>query len=216
MINSTIFLNKKKNPDYLLNSVFNEDSIYDVYAKVSKDLLSFVNMELGVLQAFSYCLYELADNVLNHSGETTGNLQVQYFDKDYSLNVDVIDNGIGIWKSLSNTVKYSSVREDEALKNCIEDGVTDGKGRGFGLYSTSLLIKNTDSFMSILSGHYTLFYTKKETLVSKSNFYHGTKVHLEINTNIDMPANKILADRADGENEFNECFLMVSPFNNLW
>lgn len=203
-------------PDYRLESEFNEDSIYDVYAKVSKDLLSFVNMELGVLQAFSYCLYELADNVLNHSGEVSGKLKIQYYDKDSSLIVSVIDKGIGIWKSLSNANEYKHISEDEALKKCIQDGVTDGKGKGFGLYSTYLLIKNTAGLMSISSGHYALLYTKKEISVSASQFYHGTKVHLEINTNIDLPANKILADRADGENEFNDCFLMVSPFSNLW
>lgn len=209
-------LKGNKKPDYELNSHFNEDSIYDLYAKISKDLLSFVNMELGVLQAFSYCFYELADNVLNHSGKEDGVIDLNYYDKDSMLYLTINDTGMGIWNSLQSCDKYKDIKEEEALRSCIEDGVTDGKGRGFGLYSASLLIRHTASEMKIRSGGFTLKYTKRETSVSKSKFYQGTQVSLALKTDIQLPANKILADRADGESEFNECFLTVAPFGNLW
>lgn len=201
---------------YEFASSFNEDTIYDVYAMVSKDLLSYTNMELGVLQAFSYCLYELADNVLNHSMEQQGTLEITYSDEECILKVAIKDNGLGIWNSLRKCKKYFNISEEESLKLCIEDGVTDGKGRGFGLYSTSLLIKNTNGLLNIFSGNYKLTYCKNNISTSKTDFCKGTKVYLVINTNIDMPANKILADRADGENEFNESFLAISPFEDLW
>lgn len=202
--------------DYQQSFSFDENSIYDVYSQIADKLLRIRHIELGVIQALSYCLYELADNVLNHSGKGRGQICLEYIERKSYLGIIVIDNGIGIWESLKSSPKYKDISEEEALKISIDDKITDGIGRGFGLYSTSLLIKNAGRFMEIMTGNYTLRYTKSGKVVHPSPFYQGTKVQLNIITDITTPANKILADRADGEEEFNDAFLKTTPFNNLW
>ena len=47
--------------------VFDRDTIDAVYRRVIGVLKGHWNIELGVLQALSYCFYEVLDNVLIHA-----------------------------------------------------------------------------------------------------------------------------------------------------
>ena len=47
--------------------VFDKDSIYAVYSDIVRLLNAYPDIELSVLQALSYCFYEVLDNVLSHS-----------------------------------------------------------------------------------------------------------------------------------------------------
>ena len=49
--------------------VFDEKNIYDVYQRVVGVLTQYIEIETTVLQAVSYCFYEILDNVLIHSGK---------------------------------------------------------------------------------------------------------------------------------------------------
>lgn len=49
--------------------VFDEKNIYDVYQHVVGVLTQHIDIETTVLQAMSYCFYEILDNVLTHSGK---------------------------------------------------------------------------------------------------------------------------------------------------
>ena len=56
-----------KNEDLTID-VFDEKNIYDVYQRVVGVLTQYIEIETTVLQAVSYCFYEILDNVLIHSG----------------------------------------------------------------------------------------------------------------------------------------------------
>ena len=49
--------------------VFDEKNIYDVYHRVVSVLTKHLDIETTVLEAMSYCFYEILDNVLTHSGK---------------------------------------------------------------------------------------------------------------------------------------------------
>jgi hypothetical protein len=57
-----------KNEDLTID-VFDEKNIYDVYQRVVGVLTQYIEIETTVLQAVSYCFYEILDNVLIHSGK---------------------------------------------------------------------------------------------------------------------------------------------------
>ena len=53
--------------------------------------------------------------------------------------------GIDLVKFSQNYIineKYAEINESEALRICVKDAITDGKGMGFCLYSTSLLARD--------------------------------------------------------------------------
>ena len=47
--------------------VFDADTIYNTYNDIVGLLNSKPDIEISVLQALSYCFYEVLDNVLTHS-----------------------------------------------------------------------------------------------------------------------------------------------------
>ena len=49
--------------------VFDARTLNDVYKDVVNKMTSHLEIEVSVLQALSYCLYEIMDNVHIHSGK---------------------------------------------------------------------------------------------------------------------------------------------------
>ena len=80
-------------------------------------------METTVLQAMSYCFYEILDNVLTHSGKELGTVITHYDAADHILSFLVADDGIGMQASLSENEKFTNISEEEALRMCIQDAV---------------------------------------------------------------------------------------------
>lgn len=196
--------------------VFDNDTIYSIYQKVIGVLTRNMEVETTMLQALSYCFYEVLDNVLTHSGKILGSVLTDYDAEKQSLRVLVADDGMGIRQSLSQYPKYASITEEEALKTCIDDSVTDGKGMGFGLYSTSLLVKNVGIQFEIHSGKHKLQLVNNEFVVTNAELWQGTLVFLEVHTNKEINPNAIVANRTDCISQYNEEFLDKTNIEDLW
>ena len=142
--------------DDITIDVFDEKNIYDVYQRVVGVLTQYIDIETTVLQAMSYCFYEILDNVLTHSGKELGTVFTHYDSANHILSFLVADDGIGVQASLSENAEYAGISESDALKICIKDTITDGKGMGFGLYSTSLLAKDAGLVFEVRSGEHAM------------------------------------------------------------
>ena len=81
--------------------VFDEKNIYDVYQRVVGVLTQHIEIDTTVLQAVSYCFYEILDNVLIHSGKDLGTVITHYDAANHVLSFLVADDGIGVRESLS-------------------------------------------------------------------------------------------------------------------
>ena len=114
-------------------STFDCENINVVCNEMVSKFLQNSEIELSVLQVFNYCLYEVMDNVLTHSGKSSGVLIYCFNNKSQRIEVLVADDGMGIHASLKQNAIYEDFSEEEALKNIIVDKVTDGKGMGYGL-----------------------------------------------------------------------------------
>ena len=110
--------------------VFDKDTIYSTY----KDIVS----------------------VLSNNQKECGTVLLQYQASSNRIQILVADDGIGIRKSLSENPIYKDITEKEALLLCIKDNVTDGKGMGFGLYSTLRLVENAGITMKVASENHIL------------------------------------------------------------
>lgn len=196
--------------------VFDNENIYDVYVDVVKTLKNSPDIELSVLQLLSYCFYEILDNVLTHSGKKTGTVLMHYEPSRSSIKILVADDGIGIRRSLSENEIYKKIPEAEALRMCLKNKVTDGKGMGYGLYSTSCLIKNAGIWMEIHSGEHILHTDGDREEVDKAPLWQGTIIYFEIHTNKEIDPNRILDNRTDAETQFNETFIDTSDIDDLW
>lgn len=196
--------------------VFDDTSIYHVYSDIVKMLNDYPEIELTVLQAMAYCFYEVLDNVLTHSEKRVGTVLTLFDEKNTKVKILVVDDGIGINKSLSCNPKYFGISETEALRLCLQDSVTDGKGMGYGLYSIMQLIRNAGSILIIHSGNSLLTYDGKEIKVSSVDFWQGTIVYFELHSNKVIDPHQVLEGRADVESGYDQLFDADDNLDNLW
>lgn len=196
--------------------VFDEKNIYDVYQRVIETLTLHVNIETTLLQALNYCFYEILDNVLTHSGKELGIVITHYNPDEHILSMLVADDGRGIHSSLAENDKYATLTEPEALKMCIQDSVTDGKGMGFGLYSTSLLVRDAGLRFDIRSGSHTLRLQNGETTILQSDIWQGTIIYLKLQTDKEINPAEVVANRTNVAEQYNETFLNDIELKELW
>lgn len=196
--------------------VFDAQSLNSVYRDVVNAMTSHFEIEVSVLQALSYCLYEIMDNVHIHSGKPLGTAITHYDDVSKTLRVLIADDGMGIRASLAENEKYKNISEAEALKLCLEDTVTDGKGMGFGLYTTSRLVNNIGKEFVLHSGSHKLIISNGTTSVIENGFWQGTLIYMVIGTGEEIDPNQIVDHRTDVAEEFNESFVETGELEALW
>lgn len=196
--------------------VFDSHTLNDVYQDVLKTLTSHFEIEISVLQALSYCFYEILDNVHIHSGKPLGTAITHFDSKDGVLRVLVADDGIGIRQSLAENEKYHDIEEADALKMCLEDSVTDGKGMGFGLYATSRLMKNVGIRFVVHSGHHKLISKDGRTEIVENGLWQGTIISMEIATLKEIDPNDVVDHRTDADDQYNEAFVETEDLETLW
>ena len=202
--------------DDITIDVFDENNIYDVYKRVVGVLTQYIDIETTVLQAMSYCFYEILDNVLTHSGKELGTVLTHYDSTNHVLSFLVADDGIGVQASLSENTEYAGISEPDALKICIKDAITDGKGMGFGLYSTSLLARDAGLVFEVRSGKHTMQVQDGVEETKDSDFWQGTIVYLQLHTNKEINPADVVANRANVATQYNEAFLNDNELTELW
>jgi len=206
------FSNNSQQP---IIEVFDEDNIVNVCHSIIETFKNIPEIEICVLQTLNYCFYEILDNVLVHSTKTYGTTVSRYVEKDKTIQVLVADDGIGIWASLTKNPKYKSIDEKEALKICLNDAVTDGKGMGFGMYSMMKMINTTGLCLKIHSGKTILSFNNGIFSFDETNYWEGTLIYFELHSDKEFSPNEVLENRTDCESYFDESYFDES-FNNLW
>jgi len=183
---------------------YNEVNQLDVLNSIINIIKENTCINDNVITSLDYCLNEILDNVLNHSENKEGWVVAQYFYKINSIRLIVADSGIGIQKSLNTKHNFT---EDEAIKKCIEQGVTNGKGQGHGLYATSTFTKLNKGWLSLISGIKKLDISEGDSKIKDIPFWQGTCVYLRVNTNVDVDYKKFTSEHFDyKESVFKEMF----------
>lgn len=126
-----------------------------------------VECEEGVLQGLLWCIYEVMDNVLIHSQSERGYVMAQYHKSTKRLAICVYDCGIGIYNSLvaGGIHPYDEI---QAINLALQEGISDGRGQGNGLYGLAQIVKDNGGRFVISSGNSSLTF-KNDKLKSRSN-----------------------------------------------
>ena len=168
-------LRELKNPfDKVL--VFSSNEGYEgQIAQITQTFIDYMSRETvcedGVIKSLIWCINEVMDNVLVHSGENTGYIMAQYHRKKNRLVFCVCDCGIGIFKSLFDS-KHKPASEIDALTMAIQEGVGDGKGQGNGLYGLYQIVNENNGKLTISSGKSAIMLSNK----GLQKFDNGAKV----------------------------------------
>ena len=196
--------------------VFDAQTLNTVYKDVVTTMTSHFEIEVSVLQALSYCLYEMMDNVHIHSGKPLGTAMTYYDNTKKTLSILIADDGMGVRASLSENEKYREITEEKALKMCLEDKITDGKGLGFGLFTTSRLVDSIGKEFILHSGKHKLIRKDGQESVVENGFWQGTLIFMVIGTGEEIDPNQIVDHRTDVAEEYNETFVESNEIESLW
>lgn len=196
--------------------VFDAQTLNTVYKDVVAAMTSHLEIEVSVLQALSYCLYEMMDNVHIHSGKPLGTAMTCFDSVRNTMSILIADDGMGIKASLSENEKYSEISEAEALRMCLQDKITDGKGMGFGLYTTSRLVDRIGKEFVLHSGTHKLVRKDGTESVIENGFWQGTLIYMVIGTGEEIDPNQIVDHRTDVVEDYNETFVESSEIESLW
>lgn len=182
------FTRRQGHDNFLEITNFDKENDFKIVTSLSAILRKNTNISDDLLKVMDFCLGEMVDNVQLHANSDTGGWVVaQYYPNSSKIKIMICDAGIGIHKSLTSVEKYSNFRSEESLINCIERGVTDGKGKGMGLFYTSKFVRLNRGSMKVISGDKRLLFSRYnffKKAIRDNDVWQGTAIYLEINTNI--------------------------------
>lgn len=218
------FVRKSGSGRFVEITPYDENNFKVTNDNISRVVIANASVTLKVQQMLDYCLSEIMDNVLNHSSypavyKGKGLCCAQLFPATNEIRLIICDTGVGIHKALSSSPnsKYRSVSEEEALALCIQNGVTNGEGLGFGLFASSEFIKKNGGEMIIYSGNYYCVVKEGKATVSKGAFWQGTFVFMKINTDHSVDYKQIMPEGHTLPDDYQ--FLLEQRFgidDNLW
>lgn len=184
-----------------LTKCLNVDDCNDTHNKIMKHVTSRTNCEKSTLASIEYIISEIWDNAGTHGYKC-------YYDDVYpkpvyilsfsykdGVEIAILDFGQGIHKSLST--RHKGISANKALEMAIEEKVTghpDGSP-GFGLFSTSELIKSNNGKLDIWSSGRSISITSSGYNLGKGGLNDGTLVYLKVNSNISSEFERIMKGR---------------------
>ena len=137
----------------VLNKVWEfktEEDVFNLSNAFIDELIKTDKFEQGVLHSLEWSLYEIMDNVINHSATDSGFVMGQIHPKSKHIALCVFDTGQGIYNSLQ-TYQPKPKTPLDALTLCIKSGVTRGEGQGNGLFGLYEVVRQNEGLFTISS-----------------------------------------------------------------
>ena len=136
-----------------------EEEAQKLADKFVEALVDQVPCENGVVDTFNWCLYEVMDNVFQHSGASNGFAMMQIHKANRRCVISIGDTGGGIQRSLAlsshGSVDKARVRDArDAIDYAVQQGVTSkGKlNQGNGLFGLARASEINGGRLRIVSG----------------------------------------------------------------
>ena len=210
---------KRLNGQTLTNSVWrygNESDAQQLTNMFMNALTDQVHCEEGVIDSITWCLYEVLDNVFQHSQADTGFVMMQLHKEERRCVIAVGDTGIGIQKSLAITraAELEILRNPgRSINHSMQKGVTSkgGQNQGNGLYGLRRAVEINGGQLSVrsgfgswrlLDGHVTWDTDRSITLPDREN-HQSTLVDWQLNCSTKVRIDEALGSKFP-HNEFLE------------
>ncbi len=202
---------------------FDDANSMEIFKEVMSILVDKGAINEDMLIVLQYCLWEVIDNSIRHSlsdgtlSNGNGFICCQYFPYKNQIRLIIADNGQGIHKALTEhpDSEYKHFNEEEAVLRCVDRGVTNSTGMGFGLWATATLVKENGGKLIIHSGNHALEIDATKRVQKLSN-WQGTYTYLRVNTDVSVSYDKIFED--DGQRNSYEEFKenLLGNIDDLW
>lgn len=183
-----------------LTQIFNNEDL----TRFITEMIPLLHLGPKQVEPIRYIISELTRNVFEHSGSPIGAiLCAQYYKKSNRISIGIVDRGVGIKETISQS--HKAVDDTEAIKLALTPGITGTTKRmggtdynaGAGLFFIKSIAKVNQDFFIIYSGNsmYKLLKDKNKTRLYGDPFrdkhsvggdfpyWQGTVVGIDINLN---------------------------------
>ena len=166
-----------------------EEIVSDVTAKIINNTTNLsIDERRDLSRYLEYLISEMMDNVTSHSCSLAGGfITAQYYSSRKKTQVVIVDNGVGLLKSLSS--HYPLATEEEAILKAMEKAVTGSnaylpythvpKHAGLGLFFLSKILEYTDGRYIIISND-TVYRSSDKSFKVVDTSFKGTMIAFEI------------------------------------
>lgn len=140
-------------------------------------ILESYDVEEGVLTGIEWCLYEIMDNVLQHSDASCGFYMGQFTSFNRRLSLCVFDNGRGIFNSLKSSKKHSPRTALDAITLALQERVTrdESIGQGNGMWGFSEVVRLNGGSYSVSSNGAKVYFSEEGNFPNeRGGFYYGS------------------------------------------
>ncbi|MFT0138603.1 STAS-like domain-containing protein [Alcanivoracaceae bacterium MT1] len=153
-------LSRDKYPTSRVWKYTNEDEAQIIADRFMGALTELVLCEAGVIDTLNWCVYEVLDNVFQHSLASEGYVMMQVHVRKQRCVIAVADTGRGIHRAMADAAQGSSVDRnrirtaEDAIEHALEQGVTS-KGslnQGNGLHGLRRAVEINGGQLSVRSG----------------------------------------------------------------
>lgn len=183
----------------------NGEYVGETIERYSKYILRAYIKDIRIRNFYAYMMREMIRNVYEHSKAEKGYLFIYKSRDGKELGFKVIDNGIGLKKSLNENPSYKIDDYRTAVLLAVRPGVSRAYKRditrddvwqnsGFGLYMISSICKKYGNF-SLSSGNFEVNirnYSNNNYLKYKKNKIKGTEVTISIRLDLVRDIPKLL------------------------
>ncbi|MFP8487630.1 hypothetical protein ACKGJO_00885 [Gracilimonas sp. Q87] len=179
------------------------DECLQVHNKIMDHVKDRTECTKNTFASLDYILNEIWDNAGTHgykcyyTEEYPKPIYFQSFSYKSGVEIAILDLGQGIANSLKSKEKYRNFSTDQILKKALEEKVTGhpNSSPGYGLYSSSELIKSNSGELHIWSSGRSVNVTNSSTRTGIGGFDNGTLVYLKIKAQIDTKFEEIMNGR---------------------
>ncbi len=147
-----------------------------------------LKLQGNILQAITYMVDELTQNVIDHSRSSQGMIHAQYYPYKQYLDLCIADWGKGIYQSYLDSGKFTPKDNAEAIEYAVKGKSTKDRAesRGFGLStSRKMLVQGLKGKFLLMSGD-TFFVEMQDPVEQISQIrtinYQGCYVAMRIPT----------------------------------
>lgn len=133
---------------------FDNTSVDIVADSIINEIKYLFVCEKNFLPALSWCLKEIMDNVIVHSGTNEGLIMAQVHHRRRLVNISIFDSGLGLLNTLSESGEFSPTNELEAIDLALTHKVSGNRniGQGNGMWGLRQIVKNNKGHLSVMSG----------------------------------------------------------------
>jgi len=170
--------------------VFNNSTdVFNLTNGIISSIRKSIECENGVIDSCEWGIYEIMDNVIQHSETKRGFVMVQVNKKSNSLNICIFDYGVGIYRTMLGTTPNPRNPID-AISLSVQEGKKGAKsvGQGNGMWGLYNIVNNNLGHLTIISGTGGIFYNDNKAQTFKDiivlNYkQQATAVNFHLNLN---------------------------------